>query len=271
MWPQACARVDRPVAVAAAKTVTGTFAPGDPVTYTVTLTNTGLGLQADTPGDEYVDVLPPQLTLAPRSVTATSGVITSSGNTVRWNGALDAGAEVVLTINANLNQGTDGMQVSSQGTVSYDPGHAGMNNGTLATDDPGLPGAADPTVFVVGGGATVTNAYLDVDSNGNYDALTDGLLVIRFLFGLTSTALTNGAIGTGAQRASASQIIPYLNGIRARLDADGNGQADALTDGILIMRYLFGLRGAPLAANALGPGATRTAAEIEDYVQSLMP
>ncbi|MBK8741438.1 MAG: proprotein convertase P-domain-containing protein [Betaproteobacteria bacterium] len=65
VWPQACARVDRPVAMAAAKTVTGTFAPGDPVTYTVTLTNTGLGLQADNPGDEYVDVLPPQLTLAP--------------------------------------------------------------------------------------------------------------------------------------------------------------------------------------------------------------
>ena len=271
VWPQACARVERPVAIAATKTVTGTFAPGDPVTYTVTLTNTGLGLQADNPGDEYVDVLPPQLTLPPQSVSATSGAITSAGNTVRWNGALDAGAEVVLTINANLNMGTDGMQVSSQGTVSYDPGHAGVNNGTLATDDPGLPGAADPTVFVVGGGGSVMNAYLDVDANGSYDALTDGLLVIRYLFGLTSTALTNGAIGAGAQRADSSQIVPYLDGIRARLDADGNGQADALTDGIVIMRYLFGLRGAPLTANALGSGATRTTADIEAYVQSLMP
>ena len=271
VWPQACARVDRPVAMAATKIVTGTFAPGDPVTYVVTLTNTGLGVQADNPGDEYVDVLPPQLTLPPRSVSATSGAVTSAGNTVRWNGVLDAGAEVVLTIVANVNAGTDGMQVSSQGTVSYDPGHAGVNNGTLATDDPGEPGAADPTVFVAGSGGAVTNAYLDVDANGSYDALTDGLLVLRYLYGLTATTLTNGAIGAGAQRASSSQIIPYLNGIRSRLDADGNGQSDARTDGILIMRYLFGLRGGPLTANALGPGATRTSGDIEVYVQSLMP
>ena len=50
-----------------------------------------------------------------------------------------------------------------------------------------------------------------------------------------------------------------------------NGEADALTDGLMLIRYLFGLRGAALTAGAIGPGATRTGAQIETYIQSLMP
>ena len=42
------------------------------------------------------------------------------------------------------------------------------------------------------------------------------------------------------------------------LDIDDNGIADALTDGIIIVRYLFGLRGDSLIQDAIGPGATRT-------------
>ena len=51
------------------------------------------------------------------------------------------------------------------------------------------------------------------------------------------------------------------------LDIDGNGQADALTDGLLIIRYLFGLRGPSLTAGAVGPGATTN--DIEGQIQNL--
>jgi len=55
------------------------------------------------------------------------------------------------------------------------------------------------------------------------------------------------------------------------LDVDGNGTADPLTDGLLIIRYLFGLRGDALIAGAVAPLATRTTAEaIESYLQSLL-
>ena len=55
-------------------------------------------------------------------------------------------------------------------------------------------------------------------------------------------------------------------------DIDGNGQVDALTDAVLILRYLSGLRGPSLVAGAIGPGATRTTApDIEAYIQTLMP
>ena len=115
------------------------------------------------------------------------------------------------------------------------------------------------------------NKVLDIDNNTAYGALTDGLLVTRYLFGLTGAALTNGAIGANALRTDPTQILGYLNDIRPKLDVDGNGQADALTDGLLILRYMFGLRGAQMAQGVIAAGATRTAAQIESYLQSLMP
>jgi hypothetical protein len=53
---------------------------------------------------------------------------------------------------------------------------------------------------------------LDVDGNKSIDALTDGLMVLRAMFGLTGTAVTNGAIGGGTPtRTTWTQIQPYLN------------------------------------------------------------
>jgi len=54
---------------------------------------------------------------------------------------------------------------------------------------------------------------LDVDGNGSKDALTDGLMILRAMFGLTGTAVTNGAIGGNALRSNWSQIRTYLNGV----------------------------------------------------------
>jgi hypothetical protein len=53
---------------------------------------------------------------------------------------------------------------------------------------------------------------LDVDGNGSIDALTDGLMLLRAMFGLTGTAVTSGAVGAGATRPSWAQLYPYLNG-----------------------------------------------------------
>ena len=114
-------------------------------------------------------------------------------------------------------------------------------------------------------------AVLDVDGNGRYDALTDGLIVLRYLFGLTGPSLTSGAVGSGATRSDPNAVLAYLDGVRAWLDVDDNNQADALTDGLLILRYMFGLRGASLTAGALGSGAARNTSQIESYIQSLMP
>ena len=56
------------------------------------------------------------------------------------------------------------------------------------------------------------------------------------------------------------------------MEIDGNGAVDALTDGLLVLRYLFGLTGNSLIAGVVAEDATRTTAEeIEAYLASLMP
>ena len=55
-------------------------------------------------------------------------------------------------------------------------------------------------------------------------------------------------------------------------DIDGNGTQDALTDGLLILRYSFGLTGDSLISGVVAEDATRTTAEeIEAYLETLMP
>jgi uncharacterized repeat protein (TIGR01451 family) len=129
------------------KTVTGTFAEGGTVTYTVTIGNSGTSTQQDNPGDEFTDVLPSQLTLA--SAMATSGTATTTGNTVHWNGSIAPGASVTITIRAVVNHGTAGQSISNQGTIFYDADGNGTNESSILTDDPNVPGASDPTTFQV--------------------------------------------------------------------------------------------------------------------------
>lgn len=51
---------------------------------------------------------------------------------------------------------------------------------------------------------------MDIDGNGGYSATTDGLLYARALAGLSSAAVTSGAIGIGATRTSWTEIRAYL-------------------------------------------------------------
>ena len=56
------------------------------------------------------------------------------------------------------------------------------------------------------------------------------------------------------------------------LDADGDGSALALTDGLLILRRLFGFTGASLIEGAVGPSCTRcTATAIESHLSTFLP
>ena len=56
------------------------------------------------------------------------------------------------------------------------------------------------------------------------------------------------------------------------LDIDGDGQVKPLTDGMLVLRYLFDFRGDTLINGAVAANASRkTSAEIESRIQSIMP
>lgn len=119
------------------------------------------------------------------------------------------------------------------------------------------------------------NLNIDGNENGTEaTALTDGLLILRYLFGFTNDALIANAVEDGANRATAEDIQAYLQaGIdEGILDIDNDGEVKALTDGLLVLRYLFGFTGDSLVSNAIGETAMRTsAADIEAYLLSIMP
>ncbi|MBK8741332.1 MAG: YncE family protein [Betaproteobacteria bacterium] len=175
-----------------------------------------------------------------------------------------------------------GVAINPAGTLVYvaDEGHANVMAIDTATNAVvGLPVTvgSGPRAYgrFIGPAGTTLDASLDVDASfapSKYDALTDGLIILRYLFGLTGPALTSNALGAAATRTNPAVIKSYLDGIRPSLDVDGNLNADALTDGLLILRYMFGLRGPSLIAGAFDPTGSRTdATEIAAYIQSLMP
>ena len=119
----------------------------------------------------------------------------------------------------------------------------------------------------IGAVESVGIAPLDVDGDGEVSALGDGLLILRYLFGFTGDTLVKGAITIGAPRSTPAAVIAYLATIEGQLDADGNGATEGLSDGILILRYLFGITGSGLTNGALGAGAVRTTpAQIVAYL-----
>lgn len=128
----------------------------------------------------------------------------------------------------------------------------------------------------------------DIDGNGQLDALTDGLQIIRHLFEpddvLESAIAANPGRDfndNGVAGEPVEDIQAYLNfsGNTNPFDVDGNGESDALTDGIMIARYMFGFRGEALTTGLLDTNnATRDldnngvvdSTDIQAYIESFI-
>lgn len=110
---------------------------GGEITYTILLVHGGPGTLGG-PGPEFEDTVPSELTVI--GVGADRGTATFVGNVVRWDGTLDPGDSVTITITATVDPGTLGMEICNQGLVIP---------GTVPTDDPGEPGFEDPTCLSV--------------------------------------------------------------------------------------------------------------------------
>ena len=132
-------------------------------------------------------------------------------------------------------------------------------------------GQASPNTFNYASSGSSSDGSIDVDGNNEFDALTDGLLLLRSMFGLSGSPLIAGAIANNALYTSSDDIEARILALGNRLDIDNNGQIDALTDGLLILRYLFGLEGDPLIGGVIAPNALRTtASEIEEQLLQLI-
>lgn len=117
------------------------------------------------------------------------------------------------------------------------------------------------------GSSHASEFRFDVDQDGKVEALVDGLLVLRHLFGFSGATLSEGAVTSSSERSSAAEITSYLEANQSEMDVDGDGSTDALTDGLLLLRYLFGFRDNTLTAGALSANAERaSSADVAAFV-----
>jgi hypothetical protein len=121
--------------------------------------------------------------------------------------------------------------------------------------------------------ALAVSPLLDVDQSGTVNGMGDGLLVLRYLFDFRGSSLVRGLVGPDSQRSDPLAIAGFLDACKSSmLDVDGNGTADGMTDGLLVLRYLFDFRGAALVRGSIGRDATRTTPEqVSTFIQSYLP
>jgi uncharacterized repeat protein (TIGR01451 family) len=206
-------------------------------------------------------------------VAGTSGSLlvtpsgTGSGSVVSLDGGINCGATCTQTY-------TNGSSIQLTATASGGSvftGWLGACTGNATTCSASISGATSVSAtFAL---SPLSARILDVDNNNAYDAATDGVLVLRHLFGLTGTALTNNALGSGFDPARVADpaLRNYLINVLPYLDVDGNGRVDALTDGLMILRALLGLTDTQVTLNAIGVGATRNPTAITAHIQALRP
>jgi enterochelin esterase-like enzyme len=132
------------------------------------------------------------------------------------------------------------------------------------TPTPTRTATATPTIA-----STPAPSVMDIDGDGDTDGLTDGLLMVRWMFGFRGDPLVLGVLGAACERCAPAQIEGYLGSIESDLDIDGDGIVSPLTDGVLVLRWTLGFRGQSLVVGAIGSGCARcTSAAIEELLGS---
>lgn len=122
-------------------------------------------------------------------------------------------------------------------------------------------------VRLLGGPYPTQNCALNADANLVTSATSDALLITRYLLGIRGDALGTSALGLYPTR-TGQALETYLASLD--LDADGDGQSLAMTDGLLILRAMLGLTGDALtqgATNAAHPNV-RNAQQVLSWIES---
>ncbi len=110
--------------------------------------------------------------------------------------------------------------------------------------------------------ATTRPCSLDVDGNGAIDAVSDGILILRYLLGFRGAGLITGVIGQPvmgrqfAARSDAADVELFLDAMlqNKSLDVDGDTRSSPMTDGLMILRAMLGapMPSGAIAADVLG-------------------
>ena len=117
----------------------------------------------------------------------------------------------------------------------------------------------------------IVSATWDIDGNGKADALTDGLTLLKASFGLSGQSMIEGSIATDSNM-TLEEIEGSMDKAMTIADIDDSGDVDALTDGLMVLRYLFDVKDSGLTEGAIGSNAKREAHQaIVDHLEKHMP
>jgi hypothetical protein len=227
----------------------------------------GIGNNADTDDDsdglnDSEDDFP--LDASEQLDTDTDGIGNNADTDDDNDGVIDTSDAYPLNNLYSADSDGDGMADAWELLYSLDP-----NDPSDASSDTDYDGAVALQEFIEG---TIPAGSLDIDGNGQYDALTDGLLLLRGMFLLSGDPLISDAVASDAEYKTSDEVASRIDMLGDLVDIDGNGTVDALTDGLLILRYLFNLRGDVLINDVIASDATvKTAEDVEAKIEALIP
>ncbi|MDG1308202.1 MAG: hypothetical protein P8P22_08665, partial [Porticoccaceae bacterium] len=194
---------------------------------------------------------------------STEFVSWNNDGVIEFSYALDSDFDG-LDNNVDIDDDNDGMPDVWEIRYGLNP-----NDSSDAESDQDNDGVTAYDEFIAG---TIPAGSLDIDGNGQYDALTDGLLLLRGMFLLSGDSLISNAVASDAVYKTSDEVASRIDMLGDLVDIDGNGSVDALTDGLMILRYLFNLRGDVLINDVIASDATvKTAEDVEAKIESLMP
>jgi DNA-binding beta-propeller fold protein YncE len=105
-----------------------------------------------------------------------------------------------------------------------------------------------------------------VSNNGLGGACVDGVA----LFGVIGVTVSDDGRHVYAAAGNSDGVAVLTRDVPS-YDIDGDGESDPLTDGLLLLRYLFGFTNGALIASAVDSDCTRcTAPLIEAYIAALL-
>ena len=167
---------------------------------------------------------------------------------------------------------SNGFPLTSVQTGGHATGVAVSPNGNLIVVTNSFSGnatiirASDYVVqATVAVGASPVGVAISSDSSAAFVVNSGSNSVSRI--DLATNATTVAFATTNAAPASLGTF--YVSALPCTLDVDRNGAVSPSTDGMLVLRYLLGLRGATLTTGVIGAAATLSADEIVSNLAAL--
>jgi uncharacterized repeat protein (TIGR01451 family)/fimbrial isopeptide formation D2 family protein len=180
----------------------GSTRPGDTLRYTLTLTNTGDGAANNVVVTDPLD--------ASLSFVSATGGGTFSGGQVRWTVASlpsGSGNTLTLTFDATVRTPLDnGTVIANQGSVT-----SSEVSVPVLSDDPALPGGADPTRVTVTSAPFLTMTKVATDVNGG-DLLPGETVSYTLILTNTGDAAARNVTVTDAVPATLHTLAPDAGG-----------------------------------------------------------